>query len=280
MSPSNRQVTKDISSLKGNLLRKGSGVSVNLRCTDRQISSSPRCSPHHVVFRCHFCNAEQVHMADQAMFPLIAPVRRSMRRWLRDLFDTSRPYTGDGGLVMDMSPSILGRYSPLMPSFLIEHEPGFCGSLRQNLNHEFLGGSKQLFWCQKHIKIIKNPLCLARCSRASHDPSLPWCAMWEAESVVPPGVLFIERGRFRQSLGAWNRGLATSLVVRGFWWIQSEWVDFHMFFTNQLMQAQKENVNIPPYLLPQIQLTFCVSSTQIFTSKKLFPRLLARLPVL
>lgn len=103
------------------------------------------------------------------MFPLIAPVRRSMRPWLRDLFDTSRPYTGDGGLVMDMSPSILGRYSPLMPSFLIEHEPGFCGSLRQNLNHEFLGGSKQLFWCQKHIKIIKNPLCLARCSRASHD---------------------------------------------------------------------------------------------------------------
>ena len=144
MSPSNRQVTKDISSLKGNLLRKGSGVSVNLRCTDRQISSSPRCSPHHVVFRCHFCNAEQVHMADQAMFPLIAPVRRSMRRWLRDLFDTSRPYTGDGGLVMDMSPS------PLMPSFLIEHEPGFCGSFRQNLNHEFLGGSKQLFWCQKY----------------------------------------------------------------------------------------------------------------------------------
>lgn len=42
MSPSNRQVTKDISSLKGNLLRKGSGVWVNFRCTDRQISSSPR----------------------------------------------------------------------------------------------------------------------------------------------------------------------------------------------------------------------------------------------
>lgn len=31
----------------------------------------------------------------------------------------------------------------------------------------------------------------------------------------------------------------------------------NMFFTNQLMQARKENFNILPYLLPQIQLTFC-----------------------
>lgn len=62
-------------------------------------------------------------------------------------------------------------------------------------------------------KTHKNPLFLARCSRASHGPSLPWCAMWEAESVDPPGVIFmVERGRFRQSLAAWNRGLATSLL--------------------------------------------------------------------
>ena len=46
---------------------------------------------------------------------------------------------------MDMSPGILGGYSPLMPSFLIEHEPGFCGSFPQNLNHEFLGDLNSFF---------------------------------------------------------------------------------------------------------------------------------------